>query len=285
MNVNKIIAGILSCTTAFSVSALNNTQSTISAESYYIVGDANEDNKLTVSDAAFIARSLAKREFIDVDKVPSADYNRDGKVTVSDAAGIARFCAASYGSDTPVTTDVITQPSAETTTTATSTITNPQTTETTAVQTTANTTTTTETAATENTTQTTTTTAVTTVTETVSETTTLHVHNYVTETEIVEHEAEYQTKTVWMCDPSLYDDPNLTFIIGDDTNRYYPNPDESLDWYEDPTKVYYRANTYDLLCYFEGSWDALVERYRDDYSHFMLYIDKTNFTKHGIHKN
>ena len=58
-----------------------------------IVGDANNDNKLTVSDAAFIARTLAKRETIDAKTNPAADFNGDGKVTVSDAAGIARELA------------------------------------------------------------------------------------------------------------------------------------------------------------------------------------------------
>ena len=56
-------------------------------------GDANNDGKLTVSDAAFIARTLAKRETIDVQINPYADYNNDGKVTVSDAAAIARELA------------------------------------------------------------------------------------------------------------------------------------------------------------------------------------------------
>jgi len=56
-------------------------------------GDANDDGKLTVSDAAFIARTLAKRETIDVETNPYADYNKDGKVSVSDAAAIARMLA------------------------------------------------------------------------------------------------------------------------------------------------------------------------------------------------
>ena len=58
-----------------------------------IVGDANGDNELNVSDCAFIARTLAKRETIDVTVNPAADYNNDGKVTVSDAATIARDLA------------------------------------------------------------------------------------------------------------------------------------------------------------------------------------------------
>ncbi|MBE6845787.1 MAG: hypothetical protein E7508_08815 [Ruminococcus sp.] len=57
------------------------------------IGDANCDNALTVSDAAFIARTLAKRLTISVDENPYADYNGDGKVTVADAAAIARELA------------------------------------------------------------------------------------------------------------------------------------------------------------------------------------------------
>ena len=56
-------------------------------------GDANGDDKMTVSDAAFIARMLAKRITISIDENPYADYNGDGKVTVADAAAIARYLA------------------------------------------------------------------------------------------------------------------------------------------------------------------------------------------------
>ena len=64
-----------------------------SFEAEILYGDANGDNELNVSDAAFIARTLAKRETIDVTTNPAADYNNDGKVTVSDAATIARDLA------------------------------------------------------------------------------------------------------------------------------------------------------------------------------------------------
>jgi len=64
-----------------------------SLETIVISGDANGDNELNVSDCAFIARTLAKRETIDVTTNPAADYNNDGKVTVSDAATIARELA------------------------------------------------------------------------------------------------------------------------------------------------------------------------------------------------
>ena len=47
----------------------------------------------SIDDAAFIARTLAKRQTINVKENPYADYNNDGKVTVSDAAAIARYLA------------------------------------------------------------------------------------------------------------------------------------------------------------------------------------------------
>lgn len=62
-------------------------------EKSIVKGDANCDSALTVSDAAYIARTLAKRETIDVKTNPAADYNGDGKVTVADAAAIARYLA------------------------------------------------------------------------------------------------------------------------------------------------------------------------------------------------
>lgn len=56
-----------------------------------IRGDANKDGKLTVSDAAFIARTLAKQQGETL--TVYADYNQDGKRNVSDAASIARYLA------------------------------------------------------------------------------------------------------------------------------------------------------------------------------------------------
>ena len=56
-----------------------------------LAGDANNDGKLDVRDAAYIARMLAQR---DTEKFPAkADFNRDGKVDVRDAAAIARSLA------------------------------------------------------------------------------------------------------------------------------------------------------------------------------------------------
>lgn len=47
----------------------------------------------SIDDAAFIARTLAKRLTIDAAENPYADYNNDGKVNVADAAAIARYLA------------------------------------------------------------------------------------------------------------------------------------------------------------------------------------------------
>ncbi len=54
----------------------------------YIIGDANSDGKVSISDAAYIAKMIAKRK---VNELPSyADFNRDGKISISDAADIAK---------------------------------------------------------------------------------------------------------------------------------------------------------------------------------------------------
>lgn len=72
---------------------INNSSTMYFTISDALLGDVNNDTKLNVSDAAFIARTLAKRETIDAGTNPAADYNGDDKVTVSDAAAIARFLA------------------------------------------------------------------------------------------------------------------------------------------------------------------------------------------------
>ncbi len=309
MNVKKIIAGILSCTTAFSMSVFyNNTQSTISAESYYIVGDANEDDKLNVRDAAFIASALAKGN---VDTLPiSADYNQDNSINVRDAAGIARYCAESYSSDIPVitipvTTTTVSNSNDETTTTTTvgnddtTTTQTAETVNTLPVETTvaipSTTTTSTTTTTIETTAQTTTTTILTTATETVSSTTTAHVHSYVTETEIVEHEAEYQTKTIWCYMPGYYagnqwmEEANVRAF-----DRYIPE-DGNIGWYD-------RITDYDLVTWYygDGTWDSIA-KYKDlapwndvnsefyidteyfrNSEFFTSYIDKNNFIEYGL---
>jgi len=66
------------------------------------LGDANNDGKVNVIDAAYIARILAKLQIIDVKDNPAADFNGDGKVTVSDAAAIARYLAGRYANNATV---------------------------------------------------------------------------------------------------------------------------------------------------------------------------------------
>lgn len=62
-----------------------------------IIGDVNGDGKLTASDAAFIAKTLAEasinNEKIEAKDYPIMDFNQDGKITAKDAADIARYLA------------------------------------------------------------------------------------------------------------------------------------------------------------------------------------------------
>lgn len=121
MNIKKIIAGLSAFATAFTLcTAIDGNTLSASDATYYIVGDANEDDKLNVRDAACIARALAKNKTKTLPK--SADYTQDGIINVRDAAGIARYCAKSHSSDKPLTTVPVTQP-AETTATETTTTT------------------------------------------------------------------------------------------------------------------------------------------------------------------
>ncbi len=56
-----------------------------------VIGDANDDGKVNVRDAAYIAKMLATGQG---SKLPaSADFNGDGKVNVRDAAAIAKYLA------------------------------------------------------------------------------------------------------------------------------------------------------------------------------------------------
>ncbi len=56
-----------------------------------IIGDANDDGKLNIRDAAFIAILCAKGQYDDIPEW--ADYNGDGKRNIRDAAAIAIYCA------------------------------------------------------------------------------------------------------------------------------------------------------------------------------------------------
>ena len=58
---------------------------------YPMLGDVNQDDRLTVRDAAYIARMLAQGK---ADTIPLiGDFNGDGRVNVRDAAAIARELA------------------------------------------------------------------------------------------------------------------------------------------------------------------------------------------------
>jgi len=81
-----------SLSTVTTVTTVTTSVTTLETKIAYI-GDANEDGKVNVSDAAYIAKMLAIRQAYALPQ-DLADYNRDGKVTVSDAAGIARALAS-----------------------------------------------------------------------------------------------------------------------------------------------------------------------------------------------
>ncbi len=67
-----------------------------------VKGDANGDGKLTVRDAAYIAKMLANGQGASLPII--ADFNNDGKVSVRDAAAIAKKLSTSSVPSTPVTT-------------------------------------------------------------------------------------------------------------------------------------------------------------------------------------
>ena len=57
-------------------------------------GDANNDGKIDIIDAAFIAKKIAGKNADQLSK--EADYNQDGKRDILDAAAIARYVAKMY---------------------------------------------------------------------------------------------------------------------------------------------------------------------------------------------
>ena len=62
-----------------------------------IVGDANNDGKLNVRDAAYIAKKLAAQRATELGR--NSDFNGDGKINVRDAAGIAKYLAITSRKD------------------------------------------------------------------------------------------------------------------------------------------------------------------------------------------
>lgn len=67
----------------------------IKSDKTYILGDANDDGKFDIRDAAFIARKVAQRKYKDLPE--KADYNNDNKIDIRDAAAIARAIARRKG--------------------------------------------------------------------------------------------------------------------------------------------------------------------------------------------
>lgn len=76
-----------------------------SASASALKGDSNNDGKVNIKDAAFIARSLAAREELD----ESADYNGDGKVNIKDAANIASDLSKRVTPEQKTTLDLVNQ--------------------------------------------------------------------------------------------------------------------------------------------------------------------------------
>ena len=56
-----------------------------------IIGDANQDNKLNIMDASFIAKKLAQKKSDELPEI--ADFNKDGNKNVLDARAIASYLA------------------------------------------------------------------------------------------------------------------------------------------------------------------------------------------------
>jgi hypothetical protein len=74
-----------------------------------VVGDTNNDGKLNIRDAAFIARKLAQQKADEL-SVKWADYNNDEVVNVRDAASIARYLAKKSAEETEKTHETYSQP-------------------------------------------------------------------------------------------------------------------------------------------------------------------------------
>ena len=59
----------------------------------YILGDANGDGSVTVSDVTTVQRHTAELEFLTGDRFAAADVNKDGVVNVDDATLIQKYIA------------------------------------------------------------------------------------------------------------------------------------------------------------------------------------------------
>ncbi len=59
------------------------------------LGDANNDGKVSISDAAFIAKKIAQRRSAEL-SIEYCDYNKDGCANIRDAASIAMYLAGKH---------------------------------------------------------------------------------------------------------------------------------------------------------------------------------------------
>lgn len=69
----------------------------------YILGDANGDGAVTISDVTAIQRHLAELELLDVAHLHAADVNQDGHLNISDATLIQMYLAENLN-DSPIGT-------------------------------------------------------------------------------------------------------------------------------------------------------------------------------------
>ncbi len=63
------------------------------ATAAYVLGDADGNGRVSIADCRWIALRIAKRDELPVEKYPAADYNKDGKISIRDAADIAKDIA------------------------------------------------------------------------------------------------------------------------------------------------------------------------------------------------
>lgn len=71
---------------------------TAAADCKPLLGDANGDGHVNISDVTAIQRHLADLEYIDKTRLSAADVNRDGKFDISDATYLQRFLAEFFES-------------------------------------------------------------------------------------------------------------------------------------------------------------------------------------------